>query len=100
MRETDHVQAGARAFAPILFRRVSTRTRKDPQTGANKELFLSLPQLQRNAIREKLLQCLSTETVQQVRNKIGDAVAEVARQYTEDGERPQVSWKLARWAVC
>lgn len=75
----------ARTFAAVLFRRVSTRTRKDPQNGATKELFLSLPQAQRNAIREKLLQCLSTEAIQQVRNKIGDAVAEIARQYSDDG---------------
>ena len=40
----------------------------------------------RNAIREKLLQCLNGEGLQNVRNKIGDAVAEVARQYTDEGQ--------------
>lgn len=55
------------------------------KTVKNKELFLSLPQPQRNAIREKLLQSMSSEQVQSVRNKIGDAVAEIARQYSDEG---------------
>lgn len=37
------------------------------------------------AIREKLLACLSSESLPDVRKKIGDAVAEVARQYTDNG---------------
>ena len=55
-------------------------------SGVSKELFLSLQPPARNAIREKLLQCLNGEGLQNVRNKIGDAVAEVARQYTDEGE--------------
>ena len=36
-------------------------------------------------IREKLVACLTNESVIDVRKKIGDAVAEVARQYTDNG---------------
>jgi hypothetical protein len=35
-------------------------------------------------IREKLLQTLSSETTNPVRNKIGDAVAEIAREYSDN----------------
>jgi hypothetical protein len=51
----------------------------------SKELFLTIPQPQRNAIRAKLLQALSSETLPMVMNKVSDAIAEIARQYTEDG---------------
>jgi importin-5 len=62
------------------------RTRKNPQTGNQKEIFQLLQAPQKNAIRAKLLQCWETESLMHVRNKIGDAVAEVARQYSEDSE--------------
>ncbi|KAJ5085436.1 Importin subunit beta-3 [Penicillium argentinense] len=81
-----------RAFSAVLFRRIATKTRKDPATGDAKEIFLSLPNEQRVAIREKLVSCLTSETVLDVRKKIGDAVAEVARQYTDNGMR-QTPWK-------
>ena len=74
-----------RSFAAVLFRRVSTRTRKDPNSEYSKEIFLTIPEPQRNAIREKLLQALGAENPPQVRNKISDAVAEIARQYSEEG---------------
>lgn len=70
----------------MLFRRVSTKTRKDPGSELAKETFLTIAQPQRDVIREKLLQALSTEATPMVRNKVSDAVAEIARQYTEDGE--------------
>ncbi|KAF2835817.1 ARM repeat-containing protein [Patellaria atrata CBS 101060] len=76
-----------RSYAAVLFRRISTRTRKEPNSDTSKEQFLCLPQIQRNAIREKLLPCLAGENIPNVRNKIGDAVAEIARQYTEEGEQ-------------
>ncbi|KAJ5328221.1 hypothetical protein N7541_001641 [Penicillium brevicompactum] len=76
-----------RAFAAVLFRRIATKTRKDPASGDAKEVFSSLPNEQRVAIREKLVACLSSETVNDVRRKIGDALAEVARQYTDNGEQ-------------
>jgi hypothetical protein len=40
---------------------------------------------QRVVIREKLVGCLSSEQLPDVRNKIGDAIAEIARQYTDNG---------------
>jgi hypothetical protein len=78
-----------RAFAAVLFRRIATKTRKDPTSGDAKEVFSSLPNEQRVAIREKLVGCLSSEAVNDVRRKIGDALAEVARQYTDSGMRFQ-----------
>jgi len=38
----------------------------------------------REAIRAKLLECLASETVSTVRGKIADAVAELARQHTDE----------------
>jgi importin-5 len=78
----DHSQT--RTFAAVLFRRQSAKPRKDPQGNA-RDLFLTLPQAEREAIRAKLLQCLSTETDSSVRSKIGDAVAELGRQHTDEG---------------
>ncbi|KAJ5748212.1 uncharacterized protein N7511_009908 [Penicillium nucicola] len=76
-----------RAFSAVLFRRIATKTRKDPVSGDAKEVFSSLPIEQRIAIREKLVACLTSESVTDVRKKIGDALAEVARQYTDNGEQ-------------
>ena len=39
---------------------------------------------QKVAIRQKLLECLQSERLPIVRHKIGDAVAEVARQYSDN----------------
>ena len=64
---------------------MATKTRKDPASEGSKELFLTIQQAQRNAIRAKLLQCLEGEQISHVRNKVGDAIAELARQYTEEG---------------
>ncbi|KAL5337036.1 armadillo-type protein [Aspergillus crustosus] len=76
-----------RSFAAVLFRRIATRTRKDPITGEARELFSTLAAEQRLIIRQKLVTCLTTESLNDVRRKIGDAVAEIARQYTENGEQ-------------
>ena len=46
---------------------------------------MTLQQQQKIAIRSKLLQCLQSESLPHVRNKVGDAVAEIARQYSDDG---------------
>lgn len=51
----------------------------------NTYLCLSLENDQALAIRQKLLESLIAEPVANVRNKITDAVAELARQYTEKG---------------
>lgn len=66
---------------------MATKTRKLPGSEESKELFLTLQQPQKIAIRQKLLECLQNETLPKVRHKIGDAVAEVARQYADDGRR-------------
>lgn len=53
------------------------------QNGESTETFLSLPQEQGYVIRQKLIEALGTEATNTVRNKIGDAVAEIARQYSD-----------------
>ncbi|KAL8745058.1 MAG: hypothetical protein Q9190_002770 [Brigantiaea leucoxantha] len=90
MGTVEHVQAapeaGTRSFAALLFRRIASKPRKVPGFEGSKELFLTLQQPQKQAIRQKLLECLQRETLSDVRHKIGDAVAEVARQYTDDDQ--------------
>ncbi|KAK5104604.1 importin subunit beta-3 [Lithohypha guttulata] len=75
-----------RSSAAVIFRRVASKARKDPTTGENKELFLTLSNDAKVPIRTGLLQCLASEQISHVRNKIGDAIAEIARQYTDNGE--------------
>lgn len=69
----------------MIFRRVATKSRKDPVTNEAKELFSTLSGEQRLVIRQKLVTCLTGETITDVQKKIGDAVAEIARQYTDNG---------------
>lgn len=64
---------------------MATKNRKLPGSEDSKELFLSLQPPQKIAIRQKLLECLQREELPQVRHKIGDAVAEIARQYSDEG---------------
>jgi hypothetical protein len=64
---------------------MATKNQKLPNSTEPRELFLSLLQPQKIAIRGKLLLCLQNEGIAVVRHKIGDAVAEIARQYAEDG---------------
>lgn len=64
---------------------MATKTRKSSGSEESKELFLTLQQPQKVAIRQKLLECLRDEKMPLVRHKIGDAVAEIARQYVDDG---------------
>ena len=47
---------------------------------------MTLKDQQRSVIRAKLLECLTSEKSASVRNKIGDAIAEVARQYSAEGK--------------
>ncbi len=47
-------------------------------------MFFSLSRDQAAVIRQKLLETLASETDRAVRNKISDAVAKVARQYTDN----------------
>ncbi|KAL4930686.1 nuclear import receptor PSE1 [Aspergillus undulatus] len=76
-----------RSFAAVLFRRIATKTRKDPVTNDARELFSTLAREQRLVIRQKLVTCLTRETANDVRRKTGDAVAEIARQYTDNGDQ-------------
>jgi hypothetical protein len=78
-----------RSFAAVLFRRIASKSRKLPN-GDNVELFLSLPREQAYAIRQKLLEALGSESVNSVRNKIGDAVAEIAREYSDNSAFSEV----------
>lgn len=79
-------QLQLRSSAAVIFRRVACKPRKVPNSNDNKELFLSLSNEAKVPIRTLLLQCLSNESVPHVRNKVGDAIAEVARQYADAGE--------------
>lgn len=80
-----HDGTQTRNFAAVIFRRQSSKPRKDA-SGNARDLFLTLQQPEREAIRGKLLQCLASETDNSVRSKIGDAVAEIGRQHTDEGE--------------
>lgn len=73
-----------RSFAAVLFRRQASKSKKSP-AGESKEMYLLLSSGARLAIRSKLLECLATEQINHVRNKISDAIAEIARQYTDNG---------------
>lgn len=75
-----------RTFAAVIFRRQSSKPRKTA-SGQTTDLFLTLNPAEREVIRAKLLHCLATETDNSVRGKIGDAVAELARQHTDDGKK-------------
>ena len=74
-----------RSFAAVLFRRQASKTKKVGD--GQKEIFLQLPSDIRSAIRSKLLESLASEQINHVRNKVGDAIAEIARQYTDNGEQ-------------
>lgn len=53
-------------------------------------MFISLDREQAAAIRQKLLETLAGDFDRSVRNKVSDAVAEVARQYTENSRFPAI----------
>lgn len=82
----------------MLFRRIAGRSVKDPNSTDTRRLFFTLSPEQRLAIRQKLLQALNGESVSNVRNKVGDAVAAIAEQYTDSGESesaPSVAFEKA-----
>ncbi|KAI0023927.1 ARM repeat-containing protein [Xylariomycetidae sp. FL0641] len=78
--------ASIRSFAAVIFRRIASKTRKTDK-GDNAEMFVSLGREQATVIRQKLLETLASESDRLVRNKIGDAVADLARQYSENNEQ-------------
>ncbi|EOO01565.1 putative importin subunit beta-3 protein [Phaeoacremonium minimum UCRPA7] len=77
--------AAIRSFASVIFRRIGSKVRKN-ERGENVDMFISLSKDQAAVIRGKLLETLVNEADRTVRNKISDAVAEVARQYTENND--------------
>ncbi|OTA99321.1 hypothetical protein M426DRAFT_68063 [Hypoxylon sp. CI-4A] len=79
-------QSSLRSFAAVIFRRIASKTRKSDK-GDNVEIFVSLPVAEASVIRQKLLEALANERDRLVRNKISDAVADVARQYSENNEQ-------------
>lgn len=76
-----------RSFAAVIFRRIASKTRKN-EKGETVDTFISLARDQAAAIRQKLLESLAGDVDRSVRNKVSDAVAEVARQYTENSTSP------------
>lgn len=62
-------------------------------------MFLSLSQDQAAVIRQKLLESLGGDFQRAVRNKISDAVAEVARQYTENSTSTPTFCSSMLWDV-
>ncbi|KAF4453727.1 putative beta karyopherin [Fusarium austroafricanum] len=74
-----------RSFSAVIFRRIASKTRKN-EAGESLDLFISLTKDQAAVIRQKILETLAAESERLVRNKISDAVAELARQYTENGD--------------
>ena len=76
-----------RSFAAVIFRRIASKTRKIGNSD-NVDMFISLDKEHGTAIRGKLLETLVTESDKTVRNKISDAVAELARQYYDSSASP------------
>lgn len=79
-----------RAFAALIFRRIASKTRKIGNSD-NVDMFISLDKEHSTVIRQKLLETLVSEADKAVRNKISDAVAELARQYYESSASADVA---------
>ncbi|TGO38032.1 hypothetical protein BHYA_0083g00110 [Botrytis hyacinthi] len=75
-----------RSFAAVIFRRIASKSRKTDENNSI-ELFLAIPKQEAYVIRQKLIEALGLEKSNPVRNKIGDAVAEIAREYSDNGEQ-------------
>lgn len=65
---------------------MATKTRKNSEEEDSKELFTAIHVQAQHAARQKMLECLVEEKVGHVRDKIGDGVAEIARQYSDAGK--------------
>ena len=92
--QTDTYQT--RSFAAVIFRRIATRTTKESTSGENKEIFLQLATNAKVEVRTKLLQSYAAEPNKTVRHKVADAVAEIARQYTDE-QIPGVDGQRDTW---
>lgn len=70
----------------MLFRRIAAKTQtKEGNAQGPQELFLTLSPGVKLYIRGLLLECFAEEPERSARNKVGDAVAEVARQLSDAG---------------
>lgn len=68
---------------------MSNRNKKiktDDNEEATVELYRTISQQAKHTSRSKLLECLQQEQNNSVRDKIGDAVAEIAKQYADLGK--------------
>jgi len=74
-----------RSFSAVIFRRIASKTRKN-ETGESMDLSTSATKDKAAVRRQKILGTLAVAPERLVRNKISDAVAELARQYTENGK--------------
>lgn len=63
-------------------------------------MFISLDKEQGHAIRSKLLETLVSETDKAVRNKISDAVAELARQYYDSSSFSRSEFSVNSILTC
>ncbi|KAF8250201.1 ARM repeat-containing protein [Wilcoxina mikolae CBS 423.85] len=80
----DGGDANARSFSAVLFRRLAAKTqtkKEEPQ-----ELYIECAPSMKAYIRNTLLQAFAHESDNHTRNKIGDAIAEVARQLSDADE--------------
>ncbi|KAF3907148.1 Importin-5 [Orbilia brochopaga] len=73
--------ANTRSFAAVLFRRMAGKTVKKPEP---RDLFISIDQNTQQTVQGHLIRCFGEEANPHVRNKIGDAIADVARQIYDD----------------
>jgi hypothetical protein len=72
-----------RSFSAVLFRRLASKTQT--RTDEPQELYIGCSPSVKTYIRSTLLQGFAQETDNTARKKIGDAVAEVARQLADAG---------------
>ena len=70
----------------MLFRRIAAKPKKAPNSQEPRDLFMTLSPAHKEAIRGKLLQLLPNQSVSNVRHKVGYAIAEIARQYCDEGK--------------
>lgn len=69
---------------------MATKQAKVPPEGESKELYISFPEAVQATIKGILLQALAEEQDASARNKLGDAVAELARQHVDDGMEQRI----------